>query len=127
MTKAAKTTFFISVIKFILMAVGLAFCGAVLAVIGALIGGGLITDELFAAWGLAILGVIVGYLLGNLIGIILIKKFIHSGGSLPLSILGILTGIVIAIIIGIAIGPGLYYIGFIAVPVLCLAGFYLKK
>jgi hypothetical protein len=127
MKKPGNNTFLNSVMKFIGMTLGLALCGAILAIIGALIGGGLITDEIFAAWGLAILGVIVGYLLGNFIGILLIKKFIHSGGSLPLGILGILVGIVVAVIIGIAFDPGLYYIGFASVPVLCLAGFYLKK
>lgn len=117
----------IAIFRFLGLAVGLALCGAVLAVVGALVGGNLLVDDLFASFGLALLGILIGYVLGNTVGIILIRQFIIHHGSVLLGILGIIVGVVIATVLGVTVSPVFFYVGFGLVPVLCLAGFYLKR
>jgi len=118
------------VARFIGMVAGLTVCGAILAVIGAFIGGRVFGDDTFGALGLAILGIVVGYFLGIILGMVLIKKFIHQRGSILLGILGSIAGVVIAVFVGIMLDPDInlfFWIALISVPVLCLAGFYLKR
>jgi hypothetical protein len=127
---SARNSLTIKVAKFISIAVGLAVCGAVVAVAGAYIGGKGFSDDVYSALGLAFIGIILGYLLGNIIGIVLVKKILHQHGSIFLGILGCVAGVAITVITTIIWDPGIslfFPIAIISVPVLCLAGFYLKK
>ena len=125
-----QTSIIRRVAMFVGMTAGLALCGAVFAVAGGFIGGGLIGENNFGALGLAILCVVAGYFLGNILGMVLIKKFINPRGSILLGVLGSIAGVVITVIVGIILGPDInlfFWIALISVPVLCLAGFYLKR
>ena len=125
-----KNTAFVFIMKFVAMALGLAVCGVILAVAGGFIGGRIAGENNFGALGLAILGVVAGYFLGNILGMVLIKKFINPRGSIFLGILGSVAGVVITVIVGIILGPDInlfFWIALISVPILCLAGFYLKS
>ena len=125
-----KNTAFVVIMKFVAMALGLALCGAILAIAGGFVGGRIAGENNFGALGLAILGIVAGYFLGNILGIVLIKKFINPRGSILLGILGSIAGVVITVIVGIILDPDInlfFWIALISVPVLCLAGFYLKS
>ena len=125
-----KNTSILAIVKFIGLAIGLSLCGALFAVIGGLIGGRVIGENNFGSLGLAVLGTVAGYFLGNLLGMVLIKKFILRHSSILLGILGSITGVVITIAVGIILDPNInlsFWLALIGVPVFCLAGFYLKK
>ena len=127
---SARYSLTIKVVRFIGLVVGLAVCGAVFAVIGGFVGGGIVGENNFGALGLAILGVVAGYFLGNILGMVLIKRFIHPHGSILLGILGSIAGVTITVVVGIMLDPNInlfFWIALISVPVLCLAGFYLKR
>ena len=118
------------ILKFIGMALGLAFLGAALSIAGAFIGGKGLSSDVYAALGLAFIGVITGYLFGNILGIILIKKLLHQRGSILLGILGCIVGITITLVTTVTLNPGINVflsMSIVSVPVLCLAGFYLKR
>ena len=115
---------------FVGMTIGLAICGAILAVVGAFVGGKGFSRDVYSALGLALIGVITGYLAGNIIGIILIKKVLHQNGSILLGILGCIAGIVITLVLTITLDPDInvfFWMAIVSVPVLSLAGFYLKR
>jgi len=125
-----KNTTFLLIMKFIAMALGLVVCGAILAVAGGFVGGRIAGENNFGALGLAILGIVAGYCLGNILGMFLIKKFINPRGSILLGILGSVVGVVITVTVGIILAPDInlfFWIALIGIPVLCLAGFYVKK
>jgi len=130
-----KSSFVVGrIFKFVLMTIGLGVLGIVFGVIGALIGGKVLGSDSvgFGALGLAIGGVIIGYPTGIIVGIISIRKILHQQGSLLLGILGSIIGVVIPIALA---GPLhlnsssglLFVVFFLSVPILCLAGFHLKR
>jgi hypothetical protein len=84
------------IFRFTIMMIALAVVGATFAVAGAFIGGRILGSnaEEFGALGLAIGGVLVGYPLGIIVGIVLLKKLFHQSGSLLLGILGAIFGTV---------------------------------
>ena len=116
---------------FIGMAAGMGVLGIALAVLGAYIGGGVIGEKSFGALGLAIIGVVAGYLLGIVIGLVVIKKVMHRNGSLAFGILGSIFGTAIIVIIGASIDIDsnalLIILFFLAVPVFSLGGYYLRR
>ncbi len=123
-----------TLVKFVLMALGLGITGLVFGVIGALIGGKVLGSDSvgFGALGLALGGIIVGYPTGIIVGIISIKKIFHQRGSLLLGILGSIIGSVIIIALAEPLNlnsnPGLLFGAFfLSVPVFCLGGFFLRK
>jgi hypothetical protein len=125
-----RNTLLLNIVKFLAMAVGLAICGVILAVAGAFIGGKGFSNDVYSSLGLAFIGVITGYLAGNVIGIVLIKKILHQSGSILLSILGCIAGIAITLVITITLDPDInvfFWMVIVSVPVLCLSGFHLKK
>jgi len=122
------------IFKFILMAIGLGVLGILFAVIGALIGGRVLGGDsvAFGALGLAIGGVIIGYPMGIIVGIISIKKILHQRGSLLLGILGNIVGAVITMVLAEPLNLNsntnlLFGEFFVSVPVFCLVGFFLKR
>ena len=120
--------------RFIILTLGLGVIGIGFGLAGMLIGAKVLPSDSagFAALGLAIGGLIVGYPIGIIVGIILIKKVLHQRGSLLLGIAGCIIGAAAAI--GLAeplnlnSNSDLLFITFlIVVPAFCMAGFYLKR
>jgi hypothetical protein len=120
----------INVARFLGMALGMAVSGAVLAVIGGLIGGRLLSSDIYEAIGLAAIGIVTGYFLGNILGLALIKKFVNPRSSIWLGVLGGFTGVVITVAIAVIWEPDInlvFWLALVSVPILSLAGFYLKR
>ena len=84
------------IFRFIIMMIALAVVGVTFAVGGAFIGGRILggNAEGFGALGLAIGGALVGYPLGIIVGLVLLKKLFHIRGSLLLGVSGAIIGTV---------------------------------
>jgi hypothetical protein len=120
----------VTILRFISYTLGLIIIGAVFGVIGAFVGGRVLGEGDFAALGLAVLGLFLGYFLGIVIGLILVKLLLHQRGSLLFGIIGGIIGAVIPLVIIFLLKDGtvfFVYLPAISVPVLSLAGFYLKR
>ncbi len=119
--------------KFIKITLGTAIVGISLGLIAVLLVSLFMKESVgFAALGLALGGVLVGYPVGVIIGIILTKKVFHYRGSLLLGILGSVLGIVITVAgaepLNLNTNPNiLFAVFFLSVPVLCTTGFLLKS
>ncbi len=123
-----------SIVKFVIMTIGLGIIGIVFGLVGALIGGKVLGGDSFGfgALGLALGGIIIGYPTGIIIGIVSIKKILHRRGSLLLGILGSIFGAVITIVaaepLNLNFNPNLLFgVFFLSVPLFCLVGFYLRR
>ena len=121
-----------SVIKFVLIAIGLGIIGVICGIIGAYIGGGVIGDNAatFGALGLAISGLLLGYIIGIVGGIILIKRFLYKSGSLMFGIASGVIGATITILASVPLNPSvLIFSGvfFFIVPAFCLGGLIIKR
>ena len=84
---------------FVGMVVVIGLCGAVLSLIAALVavfivGGGLTG---FSRMIYALAGILLGYPVGVILGIILVNRFIHYNGSIKFGIICTITGWVIVI------------------------------
>ncbi len=122
------------IIKFVGAVVGTGVFGVFFGFIAALIGALIMRGRLFGFGGLAgaLGGIIIGYPLGVLVGIFVIKKIFHYSGSMWLGIVGVVLGG--AVTVGLAeplnlnLNPGiLFTLFFLLIPLLCIAGFRLKK
>jgi len=120
--------------RFIGAVIGAGIFGVFFGFIAALIGVLIMQGRLFGFGGLAgaLGGIIIGYPVGVIIGIVVIKRVFHYQGSIWLGIVGVVLGG--AITIGLAeplnlnLNPNvLFTVFFLLVPVLCTAGFRLKK
>ncbi len=78
------------------MMIALSIIGVALAIAGAFIGGRILGSGAvgFGALGLAIGGALVGFPLGIMVGILLLKKLFHQKGSLLLGMTGAIIGAV---------------------------------
>ncbi len=123
-----------SFVLFIGKFVGLGIAGFVVGVAGALIGALLLKGELFGFGGLvgALAGMIIGYPIGVIAGIVLMTRVFHIRGSLLFGILGSTLGAVLTI--GLAeplklnVKPNvLLSMFFLSVPLLGVAASYLKR
>jgi len=87
------------IIKFIIMFIGIGVSGLILGFSGALVGIQILERELFGFGELAgaLGGMIIGYPLGVIVGLILINKILHQRGSLLLGILGIILRLLITV------------------------------
>ena len=112
--------------KFIMTVIGLGIIGAIFGVIGAYIGFVVLGDEKFVSLGLGLLGLMIGYPLGVIIGIVLFKKALRQRGSLIFGIPGSIIGAIISFI-PVLWNPSLFTGYFIIIPVLCLVGFKLRS
>lgn len=127
-----SSSVFIGILRFVLTAAGLGLLGALFGAAGALVGGKLLGADStgFASLGLAIGGIIVGYPAGIITGIIIIRKALRQPGSLPFGILGSIIGAAAVLALAEPLNLNantdlLFGIFLAAVPVCCLAGFYL--
>ena len=123
-----------SAARFALMTIGLGVLGIIFGVAGALIGGKLLGDDSlsFGALGLAIGGSLIGYLVGILVGIVLIKKVFHRQGSLLFGILGAFIGVIITVLVAIPLtlnsnASAIVVIFCLGVPLVSMAGFHLNR
>ena len=121
-------------IKFTSMIIGTGVVGLILGFSGALIGIQMLKGELFGFGELAgaLGGVIIGYPLGVIIGVILVNKVLHYNGSLVFGITGSCLGA--AITIGLAeplninLNPNsLFTAFFLLVPILATICFHLRR
>ena len=87
----------------------------------------------FEALGVAIFGLIIGYVLGAIAGLFLLKYAIHVPGSLLLGILAAAVWTVVSIgLTGLMsqmhdASSAIVVIVFLLIPTVSLAGFYLKR
>ncbi len=123
-----------NIVKFVIMTIGLGIIGIVFGLVGALIGGKVLGGDSFGfgALGLALGGIIIGYPVGIIVGIISIKKILHRRGSLLLGILGSIFGAVITLVVAEPLNlnsnPNLLFgVFFLSIPLFCLVGFFLRK
>ncbi|MCK4825058.1 hypothetical protein KA005_55435 [bacterium] len=119
--------------KFIKITLGTAIVGISIGLIAVLAVALFMKESVgFAALGLALAGVLVGYPVGVIVGIILTKKVFHFRGSLFLGILGSVLGVVITMgaaePLNLNTNPNiLFAVFFLSVPILCTIGFLLKS
>lgn len=122
------------IVQFIGTVIGTGIFGVFFGFVAALIGALIMQGQLFGFGGLAgaLIGIIIGYPVGVIIGIIVVKRIFHYRGSILLGIVGVVLGG--AIPVGLAeplnlnLNPTvLFVVFFLLVPVLCTAGFRLKK
>ncbi|MDP2719971.1 MAG: hypothetical protein Q8P44_09135 [Dehalococcoidia bacterium] len=120
--------------SFVIMTIGLGVIGMMFAAAGTLVGGKVLGGDSsgFGALGLAIGGIIIGYLAGIIVGIALIKKILHRRGSLLLGIIGSLFGAVLILVLAEPLNlnsnPNLLFgVFFLTVPLFCLVGFFSKR
>ena len=78
------------------------------------------------------MGMIIGYPVGVITGIILMKRVFHSPGSLLFGILGSILGAILTIglpePLNLNINPDILFVAFfLSVPLLGMAGFRLKR
>jgi len=123
-----------NIVKFVFMTIGLGIIGIAFGLVGALIGGKVLGGDSFGfgALGLALGGIIIGYPMGIIVGIVSVKKILHRRGSLLLGILGSIFGAVITIVVAEPLNlnsnPNLLFgVFFLSVPLFCLVGFFLKR
>ena len=119
---------------FIAMFIGSGLVGLAVGVVAVLIGAAVMRDELFGLGGLigGLWGVFLGYPIGVVTGIFLLKRFVHYQGSVIYGLIGCLiaAGISVGMIgpLNIDINPSiLFSIFFISCPLLATTGFYLGK
>ena len=121
------------ILKFVLMAIGLGVIGFAFAVLGALIGGRVLGKGAdFMALGLVVIGLIVGYAVGIMVGIISLKKVLQQRGSVALGLIGSVIGAVLPLVLAEPLRLNsntdlLLIVFLISVPVFSLAGFLLKR
>ena len=119
--------------KFIKITLGTAMVGISLGLIAVLIVALFMKESVgFGALGLAIGGVLIGYPVGVIIGIILTKKLFHQRGSLLLGILGSVLGVVITVAGAESLNLNanvnvLFAVFLLSIPILCTIGFLLKN
>ncbi|MFC1938474.1 hypothetical protein ACFLVS_01265 [Chloroflexota bacterium] len=121
-------------IRFIIMAFVLAVTGIIFAITGAFIGGRILGSDAagFGALGLAIGGILVGFPMGIIVGILLIKRLFYQKGSVLLGLLGGIIGTVATVALSEPLNLNsnsylLFGAFFVLVTGLSLGGFYLKR
>jgi hypothetical protein len=121
------------IIRLIIMAFVLMVLGIIFAITGAFIGGRILGSDSvgFGALGLAIGGLLVGYPLGIIVGILLIKKLFHQKGSVLLGVIGSIIGAIATVALSepLKLNSSPYLLSgtfFVLVTGLSLGGFYLK-
>ena len=130
MTTNNTTTWKIT--KFIFTAIGLAVFSAACSVLGVLIAR-IFTTGTLADLGLAIIGLILGYVFGTVAGIFAIRFIFHQSGSLLLSMAAAIIWIVVTILLGVAfqsdntVASTVVAVAFLGLPFVALGGFYLRR
>lgn len=121
------------ILKFILIAIALGLFGVAMGFLGGLFAGRVLGDGSLTDLGLAILGLLLGYVCGIVVGVIAIKYVFHQRGSIIFGIIGaiIWTGISILVMIPFNLNDNLVSVFvtacFLGVPFAALGGFYLKR
>lgn len=120
-------------VSFVLLAAGLELLGVGFGVMGALVIGRGIGGDSFSVLLRGILATVVGYPVGIVIGLVLVKHFLRRKGSPLLGsiacVLWMVIGYLAAMLLAQAdINPYISLIFcFVTVPVVALAGFFLKR
>lgn len=114
--------------------IGIAIIGIAFAIAGAFIGGRVLGSDMvgFGALGLAIGGILVGFPLGTIVGLVLLRKVFHQKGSIWLGMLGAIIGTVATVVLSEPLNLNAHInlllgVFFTIVPSLTLGGFYLTK
>ena len=118
------------VLQFGVIAAGVAVAGLVCAAIVGAVTGFVVRDQLLGVGWVAgaIGGALVGYPLGVIGGLVMLRRILHLCGSLFLGVVGGLLGAALAMLVvgqlNLASNPSLVYvIYFLSVPLLCVCGF----
>ena len=122
------------IIRFVVKMIGLAVIGIAFAIAGAFFGGRVLGSDVvgFGGLGLAIGGILIGFPLGTIVGLIILRKLFHQKGSLWLGMLGAIIGTISTAFLSVALNLNahvnlLFGVFITIVPALTLGGFYLKK
>jgi hypothetical protein len=119
-------------IKFILIAVGLAVFSAACSILSVLIAR-IFTTGTLADLGLAIIGLIGGYIFGTLAGILAIRFLFRQSGSLLFSIAAAIIWIAVTTLIEVVftsnniLGTTVVTVAFLGLPFVALGGFYWRR
>ncbi len=118
---------------FVLAALGLYVLSFGLAILGGWTGARVVSSDGFFALGLAIVGMLVGYFLGIVAGLVVLKIMLRQPGSLLFGLLALViwTGVSIGItaIFSLAsdASSAVVAASFLITPVVALLGYYFKK
>lgn len=119
---------------FLGMLFGTALTGAVAGGIFALIGMLIMKDRLFGLGGIvgSFGGVVIGYPIGVIAGVVLFRKWLKYKGSIPFGVIGCLLGAVIIMVLAVPLRVDIpvawtLTLYFIAAPLLGAVGFYLGR
>ena len=120
-------------LNFIISAVGMTALGGVFGMAGGFIGAHVVSPVDLAALGAAIFGLIIGYIIGAIGGLFLLKYTVHVNGSV---LLGTLAAAVWTFLsVGVSglmnqfhdASSVIVVIAFLLIPTAALSGFYLKR
>jgi hypothetical protein len=123
----------VSPLVFLLTALGMALVGVICAILGALIGAHAVGSADFMALGAAIIGMLFGYALGNVIGLVVVKYPFRQNGSVLLGVLGavIWTGLSVGVaaLLNLSNDASSWVVSamFLLTPLAALFGFYLTR
>jgi len=123
-----------TVFKFILKTIAVGVVGIIVGIAGTFIGAFIMKDQIagFGDLAGAIIGMVVGYPLGVIVGIVLMNKVLHYPGSIAFGITGSVLGAFLTI--GLAeplnlnVNPDILFgVFFVSVPLLGMIGFHIKR
>jgi len=122
-----------TVIKFFLMSLGLGVIGIILAVFAILLVRFAVGDDSIAVIGLAMIGAIVGYVAGSILGLLIVQRVFHWRGSFVLGgvlvLVWAVAGFAVTMLFaGIGLNPWIALVLFYAtLPFVGLGAYSLKR
>lgn len=122
-----------NVLTFVITAVVMTVLGLLLGMAGAMIGAHSASPTGFEALGVAIIGMVTGYVLGAVMGLFLLKYTVHVYGSVLLGVFAAVAWTFVSI--GVAelmnrfhdASSVIVVLMFLLIPTVSLSGFYLKR
>ena len=119
-----------NIASFIRTAFGIGILGIIVGIAGAIFGASRMSG--LDGLALALIGLIIGYPIGVIIGIIWTNKVRHYYGSLLFGVIGSILGTLLVIgleePLNLNLDPIILFgTFFLVVPLLCVIGFYLKS
>lgn len=123
-----------NLIRFVIQTIGVGIAGIIVGIAGILAGAFIMKGELSGFGDLAggLMGLVIGYPLGAIIGIIVINRVLHYHGSLLLGVIGSILGAVLTIGLAEPLNLNLnsnilFVVFFLSIPLLGMIGFNIKR
>ncbi len=121
------------ILRIILTTIGLAISGVIFGVLGGFLAGRGLGDGSLADLGLAIIGLLLGYAFGIIIGLFGIRFILHQRGSVFLGIVAAVVWVGVSIAIAIPFNLSDNFVSIVValfllcVPVAAMLGFNLRR